>query len=71
VLSIFDKRSCRGTCSSVEIVKGYTVRERLGTPAQEDFTVYNHYPSVTYTVIGSVILVFLYLVSIVGFGLFI
>jgi len=34
-----DKIFCkefRGTCSSVEILKGYMVRERLGTPVIED-----------------------------------
>jgi len=60
-----------GTCSSVEILKGYTVRKKLGKPAQAGFTFCNHFPSVQYTVIGSVILVFLCLVSVVGFGLFI
>ena len=48
-----------GTCSSVEILKGYTVRKKLGKPAQAGFTFCNHFPSVQYTVIGSVILVFL------------
>jgi len=26
----------RGTCASVEMLKGYMVRKRLGTPALED-----------------------------------
>ena len=29
----FAIRNFRGTCSSVEMLKGYVVRERLGTPA--------------------------------------
>jgi len=28
-------RNIRGTCSSVEMLKKYTVRERLGTPVLE------------------------------------
>ena len=30
---IFVIRNCRGTCSSVEMMKVYMVRERLRTPA--------------------------------------
>jgi len=32
-LSIFVVRKFRGTCSSVEMLKGYMVRDGLGTPA--------------------------------------
>jgi len=33
LLSLFVIRTFRGTCSTVEMLKGYMVRERLGTPA--------------------------------------
>ena len=33
LLSLFVTRNFKGTCSSFEILKGYMVRERLGTPA--------------------------------------
>jgi len=32
----FVMRNFRGTCSSVEMLKGYIVRGRLGTPALEE-----------------------------------
>ena len=33
MIKYFLIRNVRGTCSSVEILKGYMFRERLGTPA--------------------------------------
>ena len=30
---LFDIRNFRGTCSSIEMLKGYMVKESLGTPA--------------------------------------
>ena len=35
-LSLFFIRHFRGTCLSIEILKGHMVRESLGTPALED-----------------------------------
>ena len=32
LLSLFVIRNIRGTCSSVEMLKGYMVKERLGNP---------------------------------------
>jgi len=34
-LSLFVIRDFRGTCSSIEMMKGYTVRENLGNPDLE------------------------------------
>jgi len=34
-LSFFVTKNFRGTCSSVEMLKGYMVKESLGTPALE------------------------------------
>jgi len=39
LLSLFVIRICRGTCSSVEMLKGYVVRERLGTPDQRHWKI--------------------------------
>jgi len=37
LLSLYVIRNLRGTCSSVEILKVYMVRERLGTSGLEQF----------------------------------
>ena len=35
LLSFLILKNFRGTCSSIEMLKGYMVRERLGTPVLE------------------------------------